>query len=203
MPDVVTFMLEPGACLPHGLQYCCNIAKGVAEDEIVRANDVILLPIMLPGGDPLGGGKHGEVYRPHVQGTHLGLEMNGSTQAFDKRHCRRAAGGDVDHGIGALLDDRKKPTINLWIAGWSAILWHSCVEVEDRGPRFGSGDALLCDLGGRARQDPQSASDEFSSPQMSHGPSYIEVGWITSMHSKGRIGPLCQEISAKFSKIPN
>ena len=84
VPDIITFMLEPRTCFAHRLKNRCDVAEGVAEDEVVRAEDVILLPIMFPAADPFGGGEHRKVDRPHVERTHFGLETDGRAQTLGK-----------------------------------------------------------------------------------------------------------------------
>src|SRR3546814_657523 len=54
MADVIAFMLELATLSSHCLKYISYILERVPEDIVVAAENIGLLPIMLPTGDALG-----------------------------------------------------------------------------------------------------------------------------------------------------
>src|SRR3546814_15833049 len=54
MADVIAFMLELATLSSHCLKYISYILERVPEDIVVAAENIGLLPIMLPLGDALG-----------------------------------------------------------------------------------------------------------------------------------------------------
>ncbi len=104
MADVVALDLEAGAVLGAGREDVFDVGEGVLEDALARALEIGLLPVVFEG---LLAGEHRvepEIHRAHVERGDLRLEGRGGTDALLDRHGRRAAGGDVDDAIGALLD---------------------------------------------------------------------------------------------------
>src|SRR5271156_6206986 len=72
--DIVAFVLESRTMLfAEHFEDSLDIAKRVAEDEIVAPLQVWLLPVMLPGGAATRERENAEVHRSHVEPTHLRL----------------------------------------------------------------------------------------------------------------------------------
>ena len=109
MADIVAFEFEAHAvALAEPLQYELDIAEGVAEDEVLRALEMLALPFM---GEFLVAREHREepeIHRAHVERRHLGRHAFGGGEPLVERHALAAAGGDVDDRGGALLDARQE-----------------------------------------------------------------------------------------------
>ena len=79
-------------------------AKVFLEDAVARAFEIGPLPVVLEFLVALEHRIEPEIHRAHVERGDLGLEGRGRLDALLDRHGRRAAGGDVDDAVGALLD---------------------------------------------------------------------------------------------------
>ena len=86
------------------LEHELDVGKGVLENQVARAFQKSLLPGLLEIFVAPEHGKQTEVHRAHVERCHLGLQLQGRLHALDHRHGWRAAGGDVDDRVAALLD---------------------------------------------------------------------------------------------------
>ena len=73
-----------------------------------------------------------EIHRAHVEARDLRLEGRRGLHALLDRHRRRAAGGDVDDGLGALLDhfqerrERLRRLIRPAVLGIARMQMHDC-----------------------------------------------------------------------------
>ena len=150
MADIVAFELEAGA---EGL---ADLGHDLLDEDIVivhdaapRAFDIRLLPGMLPFGHSRAGAGEIEDQRPHVERSELRLRGLGAFQPGVERHGRAAAGGDVDDGVGGLLDARQEFHEIRGERARRAVLRIACVEMQDRGPRLSRADRRLGDLVGR------------------------------------------------------
>ena len=80
----------------------------VVHDPAAAALDVLALPVVLPLRHPLAGARVVEDQRAHVEAAQLGLRGVGAFETRVEAHRRAAAGRDVDHRVGALLDPRQE-----------------------------------------------------------------------------------------------
>src|SRR3546814_7467537 len=78
MADVIAFMLELATLSSHCLKYISYILERVPEDIVVAAENIGLLPIMLPLGDALGRIEESKVDTSHVQRAHFRSEEHTS-----------------------------------------------------------------------------------------------------------------------------
>ena len=110
------------------------------------------LPIEFERGVFVGEMVEAKIDRPHVQRRDLGCEARSGLHSVLDFHVGAAARGDVDNGVGALLDARQKPGEGLGrliglprhgIAG---------VKMKNRRARVGRGDRLGGNLLRRDRQ---------------------------------------------------
>jgi len=83
-----------------------DVAERVAEDEVVGAAQVGLLPIVLPGLVAIRQREDAEVHRAHVERANLRLGNQRRGEPLLDRHVEAAAGRHVDDGVGRLLDPR-------------------------------------------------------------------------------------------------
>src|SRR3546814_366265 len=105
---VVALELVAGAGAVQRFERVSDILEAIAEDQIVRSFQHRRLPVMLEVLVALEHREQAEVHRAHVEAGDLGLPLGGRAHAFLYRHIRRAAGGEVDHHVGRLLDDPEK-----------------------------------------------------------------------------------------------
>ena len=98
---------------------------------------------------PCSGCEHrveAEVHRAHVERAHLGLGAQRRGEALLQRHAVAAAGGDVDHRVGRLLDPRQELHEHLGVGRRPAVLRVARVQVQDRGAGLGRADRAVGDL---------------------------------------------------------
>ena len=144
MADVVALELEARAMrLAEMLQDVFDVLEGVAEDEVARVLEMDTLPIVL---ELLVLGQHGveaEIHRAHVERAHLGRGPKRRRQPLLERHAVAAAGGDVDHRVGGLLDPRQELHEHLRIRRRPAVPRVARVQMQDRRARLRCLDRLL------------------------------------------------------------
>ena len=75
-----------------------------------------------------------------------GLKVAAGSHALLRRHGRRAAGGDVHHHVGALLDHLEERREGLRRLVGPAVLRVARVQVDDGGARLGRADRGVGDL---------------------------------------------------------
>ena len=124
----------------------------VAEDQISRRLQVLLLPIefeLLVFGEQM---VQTEIHRPHVQRSDFRLKGRCRLDPFFDAHIGAAAGGDVDRSVRALLDARQEAGEGLRRLIRLAGLGIAGVQVEDRGAGLRRCDRLNDDLVRRDRQ---------------------------------------------------
>ena len=114
--------------------------------------EVVPLPLVLEVLEAVQQAEQAEVHRAHVQARELRLEGRGGAHALLDRHRGGAAGGDVDHAAGALLDDREEAAEGLRRLVRPAVVGIARVQVDDRGPGLGGAHRGVGDLLGRHRQ---------------------------------------------------
>ena len=144
--DVVALELEARVVVLAGLQDELDILERVAEDEIARALEIGLFPVVLELLVAVEHGIEREIDRPHVEAGDLGLEMGGRHHAFFHPHGRRAARGQVDDRVGALLDARQEAPEGLRRLVRPAGLGIARMQVDNRGARLGGADRRVRDL---------------------------------------------------------
>ena len=151
--DVVALELEArAAAFAQLFNDALDILVGVAEDEVARGLEMLPLPVVL---ELLVAAQHreqAEVHRAHVERGHLGLGAQRRGEALFQAHAVAAAGRDVDHRLGRLLDPRQELHEHRRVRRRPAGLGVARVEVDDRGARLGRADRRLGDLGRRDRQ---------------------------------------------------
>ena len=146
VPDVVAFELEAGAVILAGFQHEFDVAKRVAEDEVAGAFQIRLLPIVLEAFVAAEHREQREVDRAHIEARDLGLEHFGRAHPFLDPHGRGTAGGQVDHRVAALLDDRQKGRERLGPLVRPAGLRIAGMQVDDGGARFRRADRGVGDF---------------------------------------------------------
>ena len=135
--DIVALELELGAAvLAQMLQDELDVLERVAEDEVVGRLEERLLPVELPLLVAGGQREDAEVHRAHVAGAHLRLGGQRRGQPLLHRHAEPAAGGDVHHGVGVLLDHRQELHEHVRVGRRLAGLRVAGVQVQDRGTRL-------------------------------------------------------------------
>ena len=107
---------------------------------------------MLPAVVALGGIEDGEVHRAHVERGDFGLGAHRSRDPVVHAHAEPAAGGDVEHGVAALLDARQELHEQLRLGRGSAGVGIARVQVNDGSTRLGRCDRGFGDLVRRDRQ---------------------------------------------------
>ena len=125
---------------------------------------------MLECAEPLEHGKQSEVHRTHVEGCDFGLEHRRGPDAFLHGHVRRAAGGEVYHGVCGLFDARQKAGERFGGLIRLSGLGIARVQMNDGGTRFGRAYCRLGDLvrshgqerrhGGRVNRTGDGAGDD-------------------------------------------
>jgi len=153
MAGVVAFVLEFHAVLiAQELGDTLDVAKRVAEDVLVRLQQILLLPVVLPGLVACRHRVERKIHRAHVERAHFRREGGGGGDTVLDRHEYAAAGRDVDHAVAALLDARQELAKNFRIRGGAAVLGVARMQVQHGGARPGGIDGLRGDLVGRDRQ---------------------------------------------------
>ena len=74
------------------------------------------------------------------------MKVAAGLDALLDRHGRRAAGGDVHHHVGALLDHLEERREGLRRLVGTAVLRIARMQMHDRGARFGRADRGIGDL---------------------------------------------------------
>ena len=129
-----------------------DVAKRVGENVGVGIGEVAFLPIVFPVLVALGHRIEREVHRSHIERAHFRRKLLRGGDALLDRHGHGAAGGDVDHRVGRLLDARQKLHVDARVRRRAAILGIAGMQVQDRGAGIGGIDRLGRDLIGRDRQ---------------------------------------------------
>ena len=104
MRGVIAFELEARAGLRQRLQHEFDILEGVAEHDVLVL-DVLAFPVVLERLEAVEHAEKTKIHRPHIERGDLRLVDRGGAHALVHRHGRRAAGGEVDHAVGALFYD--------------------------------------------------------------------------------------------------
>ena len=105
--DVVAFELELRAmALAKVFKNALDVPECISKYQIIGAFEIGFLPIVFEFLVAIEHRVEAEIHRPHVERAHLrrGLERRG--QPLFDGHLMAAAGGDVDHRLGRLLDAR-------------------------------------------------------------------------------------------------
>jgi hypothetical protein len=150
--DVIAFVLESRAVLAQRAHAVFDLRVSVGEDGMLRVLEIGLLPVVLEHGDPVDGFEEGEVHRAHVHRGELGLGGQRRGEALLERHALAAAGGDVENGVGLLLDARQELHEPLGGRVGLAGLGIAGVQMDDRCTGLGRGDGFGGDLIRRDRQ---------------------------------------------------
>ncbi len=106
--SVVALELEARAAVAQGPQHELDVLEGVAEHQVARIFQRRRLPVMLEVLEPVQHGEQAEIHRAHVEGGDFRLEDLGRLDALLHRHIGRAAGGQIHHRVGRLLDARQE-----------------------------------------------------------------------------------------------
>ena len=149
MADVVALDLEAGVVAGAGRQDVLDVGERVLEHARLRTLEIRFLPVVLELA--LVARDHRiqpEVHRAHVERGDLRLEGCGRTHALLGGHGRRAAGGDVHHHVGALLDDLEEWREGLGRLVRTAVLRIAGMQMDDSRAGFGCPDGGIRDLRG-------------------------------------------------------
>src|SRR5829696_2246585 len=149
---VVALELEAGTVRAHRLQQALDVGEGITEDMSARHLEISRLPVKLELLDTAGHRVETEIHRSHVERAHLRLHSLRSGQSLVDRHRLRAAGGDVDDGVGALRDAGQEAQEDLRVRSRLTRIWIARVEVQNSCPFPRRADGVLGDLVGRDRQ---------------------------------------------------
>ena len=152
MADVVALDFEARAVLGAGGEDVGDVLEGVLEDAVVRAFEIGALPVVLELLETVQHRVETEIHRAHVERGDLGLEMGAGLQAFLDQHGRRAAGGDVDDAVRALLDHLEEGLEGLGRLVGLAGLRIAGMDMDERRAGLGRADGGVDDLIGRHRQ---------------------------------------------------
>ncbi len=110
--------------------------------------EMLALPVMGEVLEPVEHGVEAEIHRAHVQRGQLRLEGQRRLHALLDRHVRAAAGGDIDHRAGGLLDPRQERLEGTRILGRASRFGIAGMQVQDRCPglrrSYRGFDDLLC-----------------------------------------------------------
>ena len=87
-----------------------------------------------------------EIHRSHVERGDLRFEGRGGQNPLLDPHIGAAAGGDVDHRVGALLDPRQKAGERLRRLVRLAVGRVARVQMEDRRSRLGRTNRVVDDF---------------------------------------------------------
>ena len=98
-------------------------------------SQIRLLPVVLPVLVAVGQREDAEIHRAHVERAHLRLGRSGAASRSSHGHVERAAGGDVDHRVGRLLDARQELHEHRRVRRRLAGLRVARMQMEDRRPR--------------------------------------------------------------------
>ena len=151
--DIVALELEAGAVgVAELLQDVFDVLEGVAENVVARVLEMLPLPGVLEVGIAVEHGIQAEIHRPHVERAHFGPGAQGRGEALLDGHAVAAAGRDVDHRVGGLLDARQKLHEHVGIRRRLAVLRIARMQVDDRGAGLRRANRGLGDLAGRDRQ---------------------------------------------------
>ena len=108
MRDVVTLELEPRAAVRQGPEHEFDIFEGVAEHQVAGIFQRLGFPVVLEFFEAVQHGEQAEIHRPMLREATSGLKGCGRLHTLRHRHIGRAAGGQVHHGVGRLLDARQE-----------------------------------------------------------------------------------------------
>ena len=110
------------------------------------------LPVVLEFLEAVEHAEERKIHRAHVERGDFRLVDRGGTHALVDRHGRRAAGGEVDHAVGALLDDLQERREGFRALVGLAGLRIARVQMHDRRAGFGGVDRGIGDFLRRHRQ---------------------------------------------------
>ena len=150
--DVVALELEAGAVLVADAQDGLDVLEGVLEDEVAALLEPFALPVVAELGEAVQHRVQPEVHRAHVERGELRLEQRRRLHPLLDGHVRRAAGGDVDDGVGVALELVQDRGEVLRVLGGPAVPGVAGVHVHDRGACLGGADRGVGDLVGGDRQ---------------------------------------------------
>src|SRR5918999_3374836 len=147
MSHVIALELEAGPpALAELSERVLDLAECVGEDSVVRAEDVIALPRLLPGVVAVRGAREHEVHRAHVERGKLWFYPQRRSESLLDRHVRAAAGGDVDNGVCLRGDQREELEEDLRVTCGGPAPRIASVEMQDRRSGRGRLDRCLGDL---------------------------------------------------------
>ena len=84
------------------------IGKSVPEDKIACHVEELRFPVEFPLAVFVRHRKDAEIHRSNIQRGHFRACTGGGTEPFLACHAKTAAGRDIDHRVGRLLDARQK-----------------------------------------------------------------------------------------------
>ena len=108
MGRVVALELEARAGVAERPQHELDILVGVAEHEVARIFQRLSLPVVLKGLETVQHREEAEIHRAHVERSDFRLECFRRLHPLRDRHVGRAAGGEIHHRLGRLLDARQE-----------------------------------------------------------------------------------------------
>ena len=146
MGGVVALELEARPRAAKGAQHEFDVLIGIAEHEIARVLERLLLPVVLESLEAVKHREQPEIHRAHVERRHFRPERLSRLHALLDRHEGRATSGQIHHRLGRLLDARQKARESLGRLIGPAGLLIACVQVDDRRAGFGRADRRLGDL---------------------------------------------------------
>ena len=185
MGGVVTLELEARAGFRKSFKDIFDVLKGVSEHDVLVLK-VFELPVVLELLETVEHAEKSKIHRTHVQGCDLRLVGRRRPDPLVHRHGRRAAGGQVDHAVRALLDDLEKRREGFRALIGLAGLGIARVQMHDRGPGFGGIDRGVGDFlrrhgqglrhrGGVDRAGHGAGDDDFAA----HGFAFFVAGGLS------------------------
>ena len=123
-----------------------DLLERVGEDEVVGHLQIGLLPVVLPVVVALGQAEDAEIHRAHVERGDFGRCHERGSDALIDGHADAAAGGDVHHRVGVLLDAWQEFHEHVGVGRRLAGFRVARVQVNDRGAGLGRTDRSLSDL---------------------------------------------------------
>ena len=153
MADVIAFDLEAGVVLGAGGENELDVGERVLEEALAGPFEIRFFPVVFELAFEAGDHRiKPEVHRAHIERGNFRLEGSCGLDALFHRHGRRAAGGEVDHHIRALLDYLENGKERLRRLVRPAILRVPGMQLNNGGAGLSGADGGVGDLLGGDRQ---------------------------------------------------
>ena len=134
MAEIIAFELEfRSMALAKFLHDIFQIGKSVPEDEVAGHVEELRFPVKLPLAVFVRHREDAEIHRSDIQRGHFGAGAGGGAKPLLAGHAETAAGRDIDHRVGRLLDPRQEPHEQVGIGVRLAGFGIAGVKMDDRG----------------------------------------------------------------------